>query len=73
MPRGVYPRKPTTGNVAVDRDSPDNVLHPVDGYPTACPPPLCPECLPDGWPEGAQQSVGCAHGMWIRRMPEADF
>jgi hypothetical protein len=25
----------------------------------------CPECLPNGWPEGAF-SVGCTHGTWVR-------
>lgn len=25
----------------------------------------CPECVPNGWPEGAF-SVGCIHGTWIR-------
>lgn len=25
----------------------------------------CPECMPNGWPEGAF-SVGCTHGTWIR-------
>lgn len=33
---------------------------------------LCPECFPGGWPTVAPEglnvsSVGCAHGMWIRR------
>ncbi|MGE7437948.1 hypothetical protein [Kitasatospora sp. NPDC001175] len=23
----------------------------------------CPECFPDGWPEGAS-AVGCEHGSW---------
>ncbi|MFJ8345027.1 hypothetical protein ACIQ9J_01360 [Streptomyces sp. NPDC094153] len=25
----------------------------------------CPECMPNGWPEGAF-AVGCTHGTWIR-------
>ncbi|MFE2712216.1 hypothetical protein ACFXKI_09560 [Streptomyces mirabilis] len=25
----------------------------------------CPECVPNGWPEGAF-SIGCTHGTWIR-------
>ena len=25
----------------------------------------CPECMPNGWPEGAF-SVGCTHGTWVR-------
>ncbi len=25
----------------------------------------CPECVPNGWPEGAF-SVGCIHGTWVR-------
>lgn len=25
----------------------------------------CPECMPNGWPDGAF-SVGCTHGTWVR-------
>lgn len=52
----------------VDPDSRDNALHPVEGNPAACPPPLCGECFPGGWPAEVA-SVGCAHGMWIRQWP----
>lgn len=57
--------RPTGREGPADPSSPDNVLHPVDGNPVACPPPLCPDCFPSGWPELAR-SVGCQHGMWIR-------
>lgn len=76
MPRGQYQRKTSAakaGAVAAptvdDPSASDNVLHPVDDNPAACPPPLCPEDFPGGWPEGAEQSAGCAHGMWIRQWP----
>lgn len=52
-------------------DSADNVLHPVDDNPAACPGPLCPACFPLGWPGGAEQAVGCEHGLWLRQWPPA--
>lgn len=51
---------------ATDPNAATNVLHPVDGSPLACPAPLCPHCFPRGWPPGAEQSVGCEHGGWVR-------
>lgn len=78
MPRGQYQRKtsaakadaaPASASSVNDPSAPDNVLHPVEGNPSACPPPLCPEDFPAGWPEGAEQSAGCAHGMWVRQWP----
>lgn len=80
MPRGVYPRKPvaTTGRAVPEPSPPapdDGVLYPVEGNPSACPGPLCPECFSDGWPSEST-SAGCAHGMWIREMQptqEVDF
>lgn len=69
MPRGVYPRnKP--GNPAPVQDTPDDVLYPVEGNPSACPGPICSEHFESGWPQGST-SVGCEHGMWIRREPIA--
>lgn len=29
--------------------------------------PICPECWPTGWPEGARFS-GCVHGDWEREI-----
>lgn len=31
---------------------------------------ICPECFPQGWPEGAT-NAGCVHGQWVRS-PGAD-
>lgn len=50
-------------------DSADNVLYPMDDNPAACPGPLCPACFPLGWPIGAEQAVGCEHGLWLRQWP----
>src|SRR5258707_97868 len=27
---------------------------------------ICPDCYPDGWPEG-HRVLGCQHGTWVRR------
>lgn len=59
------------GDVAVSADSADNVLYPVDDNPAARPAPLCPACFPVGWPAGAEQTVGCEHGLWLREWPPA--
>jgi hypothetical protein len=32
----------------------------------------CPECFPAGWPDNAEQSVGCTHGMWLRPWPPTE-
>lgn len=62
---------PEADNGTVSADSPDNVLYPVDNNPAAQPGPLCPACFPVGWPAGAEQAVGCEHGLWIRQWPPA--
>lgn len=27
---------------------------------------LCPDCFPDGWPQG-YRTMGCPHGIWVKR------
>lgn len=63
--------KPAAKTAPAHPDSADNALHPVQGNPSACPPPLCPEDFPLGWP-GPGTSVGCTHGMWIREWPPSE-
>lgn len=28
---------------------------------------ICPDCFPDGWPEGVH-GRNCQHGTWVRRL-----
>lgn len=62
---------PGAGSTPPTADSADNVLYPVKGNDAAQPGPLCPTCFPYGWPAGAEQTVGCEHGLWLRQWPPA--
>lgn len=68
MPRGVYQRNKPAATRSGPQDPSGDVIYPVEGNPSARPGPLCPQCFEDGWPSDST-SAGCAHGMWIRRVP----